>query len=481
MDSNSQTKRHAVFISHANPEDNEFATWLCLQLTQLGYTVWCDLVRLHGGEDFWRDIEAAIRDQTVKFLFVLSRSANTKEGPLKELKVASITAGRAGLRNFIVPLRIDDIPHGDMNIELARLNALNFSQNWASGLRDLLSRLEKDSVPRRLHEPVNVVSAWWRERHSSEEGVAGDAESHTSNWLQVLAPPEKVFFHEISRLGSGPTLPKRDLPLPAVPRSTFLVSFVDTKGVEAALPEPYELKRTVEVPFSAFAGSEWKVANVLRRERSRIIADLLRQSWNLLIGQSSAKVYSLSGDRTCAFLEHVAGQTDLVRFVKVDDSIGRRGLTGYKTVLDVTPDAKKKRFWHFGLSAKPLTHPLLGFALYPHVLFSDDGKNIWDDKKRLHAARRSQCKDWWNAAWRDRILAFLSYISDGEILRLPSGNGTLPVSIRPVAFQSPVSYVLAADATRTGDVGEGGEGEESSDDALGDDDDLLDLDEADDE
>ena len=77
--------RDFIFVSHANPEDNEFALWVTLQLAKEGYPVWCDLTRLLGGEDFWVDIENAIRERAVKFLYVLSNTSNTKPGPLKEL------------------------------------------------------------------------------------------------------------------------------------------------------------------------------------------------------------------------------------------------------------------------------------------------------------------------------------------------------------------------------------------------------------
>ena len=43
--------------------------------------------------------------------------------------------------------------------------------------------------------------------------------------------------------------------------------------------------------------------------------------------------------------------------------------------------------------------------LKPHVVFSDDGINLWDDKMRTAKARRSQCAQWWNDEWRDRTLA----------------------------------------------------------------------------
>jgi len=36
--------KNTLFISHATPDDNEFARWLSLQLIGLGYSVWCDEV-----------------------------------------------------------------------------------------------------------------------------------------------------------------------------------------------------------------------------------------------------------------------------------------------------------------------------------------------------------------------------------------------------------------------------------------------------
>lgn len=54
--------RNVVFVSHANPDDNLFARWLSLKLAAMGYSVWSDVTRLLGGEDFWQEIEATIRN-----------------------------------------------------------------------------------------------------------------------------------------------------------------------------------------------------------------------------------------------------------------------------------------------------------------------------------------------------------------------------------------------------------------------------------
>ena len=46
-----ETGRDAIFISHANPEDNAFTVWLGARLTAAGYEVWADVLRLRGGQD----------------------------------------------------------------------------------------------------------------------------------------------------------------------------------------------------------------------------------------------------------------------------------------------------------------------------------------------------------------------------------------------------------------------------------------------
>src|SRR5437870_2936751 len=108
------SNRNMLFLSHANPEDNLFTRWLSLRLAREGYPVWCDLTKLLGGEDFWRDVEAALRDRTAKFLFVLSKISNQKQGTLDELALAR----RVGkhLHDFIIPLRIDDLRSDDITI-----------------------------------------------------------------------------------------------------------------------------------------------------------------------------------------------------------------------------------------------------------------------------------------------------------------------------------------------------------------------------
>ena len=128
-------QRDIIFLSHANPEDNQFTKWLATKVAQQGYSVFCDLIDFKGGEDFWRDAEVAIRSRAAKMVFVLSRASNVKQGPLNELRVAANVARGDDIHDFIIPIGIDDLSPRDANIEISRLNIISAQQNWAAALR----------------------------------------------------------------------------------------------------------------------------------------------------------------------------------------------------------------------------------------------------------------------------------------------------------------------------------------------------------
>jgi TIR domain len=64
--------RTTVFITHAAPDDNEFALWLSSKLAVAGYRVWIDYRRLRGGADFWDEIDRVLRNETLKQIVVFT-------------------------------------------------------------------------------------------------------------------------------------------------------------------------------------------------------------------------------------------------------------------------------------------------------------------------------------------------------------------------------------------------------------------------
>ena len=100
--------RTPVFVTHAAPDDNEFALWLSSKLAIAGYRVWVDRRRLRGGADAWDEIDSVLRHDTIKQIVVFT-SHTGKPGVKKELAIGDAMRKKLADPNFIIPIRNDDI------------------------------------------------------------------------------------------------------------------------------------------------------------------------------------------------------------------------------------------------------------------------------------------------------------------------------------------------------------------------------------
>ena len=425
-------RRDMVFLSHANPEDNNFTFWLALQLAREGYPVWCDLTELLGGEDFWSDAELAIRDRAVKLIYVLSRTSNDKEGPLQELQLAKNVARDERLRDFIIPALIDDLPHRRSNIQLARINAIPFAASWAQGLQTLLAKLEKDRVPKSPRFSPSTVATWWRSRFSADQGVQNEPEDYLTNWFPIRSLPGRFYLHGLKRAGIGRLDISADLPYPAFTHNRFLVSFAPAEDFAAHLAPPLSIEDTYVVPISGPETPIPALRSLDRRQTRNFVIRLLNLAWDQMIRERRLPTYELSGGTRCVYFTRGLARNDSITFV---------GVLGQRTYRKVV-GKRLNAHWHFAIQAKPLVHPTPVYLVKPHVLFSDDGSRIWESKRRLHRARRTHCRNWWNPEWRDRILATMTWLSNGAgSLEIPLARDlAIEVLASPLTFTSPVSY-----------------------------------------
>ncbi len=446
--------RDMLFLSHANPEDNEFTRWLALQLAREGYPVWCDLTRLLGGEVFWQDIEEAIRNRAVKFLFVLSKSSNQKRGPLQELEVANHVTRQTGLRDFVVPLLIDDLPLAEMTIQLAGLNVVLFNRSWAAGLKILLDKLERDGVKKDPKFTPTTVAAWWREQFSADKGVLEQPEEYLSNWFPIETLPDQLYFHTLHKAPIGKIEVAGQLPFPAFQHQQYLVSFAHADAFVDRLGPGMSISESTPFATQDFLDRKIDKRFIDPKEIRDAMHRLLRMAWEYMINRRSLMTYQLANEATCFYFTTGLVPKDRVTFLGVDGRSTYRQMVGYKTIPAPKGESRARRYWHFGVQAKPLVYPELAFIIKPHVLFSSDGVHLWDSKPRLHAARRSQCKDWWNADWRDRILATMHWLANanGQIELELSTTSQALVSSHPLAFDSPCSYRDSESSPSTDEV-----------------------------
>jgi hypothetical protein len=425
-----------LFVSHANPEDNQFALWLTLRLAADGYPVWCDLTKLLGGEDFWKDAEAAIRTRTIKFLYVLSRASNMKDGPRSELQIAVNVAKAQKIKDFIVPLHIDGLPHTETNVLLAKLIAVPFEAGWARGYEQLLEKLEREGVSKRPNFGPEAVTSWWRGQFSPERGVSRVSENYRSNWFPISSVPT-LYLHKLQRSVVGLLEPETALPYANFMDGLDLVTFAPARDLEGKLGASTSIASSRSFSHEELLKTSCDTTGLTIGKVRYFLSRLLRDAWDRWMASLGLGMYTLSDKANCFFFRRGDSDNLDIPFCGVDGKRTYRSVVGYKTMMNGS-----KRFWHFGIDAQPVHDPVFAYRLASHVLFSEDGHTLWTDHRRMHRARRSQCKDWHNPEWRDRLLAVIAWLSNGEsTIYVPVGEeAKVAVSTESVGFASPVSF-----------------------------------------
>lgn len=329
--------RDTLLLSHANPEDNEFTLWLALQLANEGYRVWCDLTKLLGGEVFWNNIEEVIKTRAVKVLYILSRTSNAKDGPLKELHFAQGIAKQEELKDFVIPLQIDDLSHGEITIEITRINTVPCARSWGVGLAKLLEKLEEDGVPEDPKFNRTAVNDWWRTQFSAKQGLRKEPEEYLSNWLPITLP-KHIYFHSLSRKTIGVLEVAPTLPYPAVQDGMFLITFAEAADFEGNLgPEMCIAK----------AGEPLEVTGLLAEPKSTFgkhLFQLLRIAWEQMLAERKLPVYQLANNVKCFYFPKNRVPNDKVFFTGVDGEKTYRAMVGFSTRTNPTTGVSVKRY-----------------------------------------------------------------------------------------------------------------------------------------
>jgi hypothetical protein len=448
-------RRDMLFLSHANPEDDLVTGWLALQLAREGYAVWCDLTKLLGGEAFWDDIQEAIEYRTAKFLYVLSKNSNSKDGPLNELTVARDVERKLKLRDFIIPLHIDDLPHNEMHILLRRLNTIPFRKSWAAGLNQLLEKLLKQKVPKKRSFGPKAVNEWWKTHFSAETGIQRRRAETLSNYFDLEGLPEIIYIHALTPGCARDDL-AGSLTCPAIVQGDSLIAFAPADDFAGELGDG-RIWNSHSVKLEEFLPDQ---------QNRNSVYTLLRLAFEKMAESKGLKAHLMSVGKAFWFAKDQVLK-DRIAFSRPDGSRGYRALVGHGSVGKTPEGEKRVRYWHYAVRPVPNPGTAPGFWIKSHVFFSDEGRTIWASSGRLQSARRSQCSDWWNDSWRDRLLATMNWLAGGSSeIAIPLGRDLcVQLSKFPTLFESPVSYVDPGADQEVQPVNEYGPEDRESEDA----------------
>ena len=349
-------------------------------------------------------------------------------------------------KDFIIPLRIDDLPHDVTKIEVSRLNVIDFYGGWAGGFAQLLRKLDEDGVSKNTSQfNPGAVAEWWRENERQIAEVSASPEMCASNWFLIGDLPETFYLHSLvdPLKEEGPRM--LDIGIPNYRERGGLLSIENGSGMARRLKEKnLELLESAQIQWSDFWFNGHKGLKLGKSETRNILTSLLQQAFALLCHSAGLKAYALSGQKTCFWFPPGLLEGDKAHFAPLSENPARqksyRQLVGRRLKNNGEPT---KRRWHFALQAKLQRWPKMLFAVQTHVIFTDAEGELLSMEKQ-HVARRSVCRSWHNDRWLNLMLAAMAHLSDpaySGYISVPCGDDVgFTVSTRPLTFSSPIRY-----------------------------------------
>ena len=437
--------RDTIFISHATPSDNAFATWLATRLSLAGYKVWCDQEKLLGGEDFWNDIQQALRHRTAKFILVVSQFALQEDGSLrdgiaKEVALAEIIKKQLSDPYFIVPMRIDATSFSDFPIDFVRLNGIDCQKNWADGLSRMLKVLERDSIFREVSMADKSLSAWQSIHKHKMSALTNNDEVLQTNWLSIERLPEHLYFYDI-QISVKPNEPRaiaKNCPLPCFHHGRLLASCAKEDEFQNALGEGLPVKLRGKLKTTAFMGGHTgDILGLKPPDARNKISSLVRQGIDNYFQSKGLTAYEMANGSLAWWFKGTVIEDGQLRYTDFNGKARKRTVGGtYGKKLDENKNEITRYYWHLGFTAKPYISKKSTISLRPRIIISEDGETPLKNKVRLNSARRTVTKLWFNDKWRGLILGFSTWIADGNAtFQIPlSETQSLSINSRPITL-----------------------------------------------
>lgn len=409
--------RDVVFISHATPDDNEFVRWLGTRLTGYGYKVWADIFDLAGGTPFWISIEDAIRKKAIKVIAVVSRAScdSGRSGVRNEISVADAVKKSLKDDEFIIPARIDDVPFGDLPIQIHQLNAIDFSQGWGAKLADLVDTLTKAGVPRLVTDLTAEFDRWRAASVRSDVVVERGEEPLLTSILPMVRFPEEISFYEYVGENKKFEEAVKDIPHPTAFHNRFLLSFIAAHEIQQHLPAEFTVTLRAVAPLPSFLdGSFADPSGPRSRDARNAIVRMLRESFERHLEERGLLRYEASAGTVMYFPKDLLPE-DRVVYTNAKGRETYKQVVGKSKVLNA--------HWHLGMRAVVRLDDPPSLRLRPYVVFTRDGRTPLADADEMTKMRRRFCKSWFNHVWRPLFQAFYEFFGGrADAVRIDLGE-----------------------------------------------------------
>lgn len=383
--------RDHVFISYA-VENATFCMWLARKLAAEGYLVWCDRLKLLGGQNWQTEINGGITQHSCLILALMSKVSVVKENPRGEWQMGLMMAKQLN-RDFVVPLRVDGFDPKDLGFIHINRQYIDFSRSWATGYRELLNTLDALKIPKPRADG-RLVSA----RSFMSEGlVTSTPETLVSNFVRFVRTPAHVLQFSSSRRMEDKEFEslKRVWAFRALKKARFLSVAHPPKGspdVFTTIPSKIDwsqLKAVHQIDPTAF------LSEMLRKAASA-----------LLIGRG----FKLDEDGRSLYLDPAAFDGGWLRYQRHNGKPGRMKVAG-KRSFKTGRDERQVLHYNLGFRIEVERDAIQGWVLIPKLFLRlrDENGQPLTDKKALER-RKKITRDWWNDKQLSTHFAFLTAI-----------------------------------------------------------------------
>lgn len=414
-------ERKHLFISYA-PKDLVLADWLAKRLTAEGYLVWCEHLKMLGGEKFPDDIEKAIKNQAFCIVALYSQSSLTKPDLTLQRSIA-ISLIEERQEDFVIPIDVDGINKTKLDRKTQLLNFIEFNKNWAEGLKNLLNKLEYNKCPKSLPEGAKVsLSAFLY-----EDTTVDKTENIYSNYLKFKKIPNIIYLFEAENTNLD--LESENLNLEWSYRQ------IDNKNFLSFHQPPNWISEKLQLNLSR--NNCWQeLINIEGISTKNLVSELLRKA---LIVKCHHKGLKYCPETRLHYFPQEFAKLNRLNYIKYDGSKSFVQAVGTRTYW--RPAKAEKYQYHlaptFYISQNLFNTFTLQIRL--RVRLADDN-GVLLDKRKAVSRRKHLCKNWWNNDWLNRIFAICQFLADdNQIIIGDRENEQIIVHAIPTHFTAPIA------------------------------------------
>jgi hypothetical protein len=412
-------ERKYLFISYAE-KDWGLAEWLSRKLTAEGYLVWCERLKLLGGEQYPDNIDEAINNKTFRFIALFSKESLKNQELVRQRYLALELGKRRGI-DFLIPINVNGISTSSLDMQTGSLVFIPFANNWENGLKQLLEKLKSTNCPKGISNGLKIAAS----AYFGEDVLERKSEDLFLNYYYIEKMPKYLYVFESEEL--IPWMELDEIKLMWAYKMISARRFFAFHKPPEAISQKYKIKDIDSI--------DWQHYKFTQRFNSKdILSELLKKDLYVKCNQKGL-IYCKETKLFYFPIDLIEGNR--LKFIKPDGSITWVLSTGKRTF----PFPKEEYLYSlspiFFVVHDVFDKPVIQLDI--RVRIADLNSNPLPKKKRL-SRRKHLCHDWWNEQWFLRMLAVNQFLADDKYIVLgESEEDEFFISINPICLNSPVS------------------------------------------